>query len=482
MDEPTNEQRRRASLRGKGREILLGQRASADVPPEAEEKKESPRQRPDHVDATALPLSPEEAAALLDFSPDSPAYDTGTPLPVAPPPVDTGDQQPGPVDDVEELPEWLRLEDPDVAFDAVDWLPDSDSGTTPVEPRTGDALPLGERDPGAPAGKAEDVAAYEPHPLIDALTPSAPESWSQPPAEPDVVEPLVELPTAASTAESSDDGGLLVPEEATVEDAVPAVAALPDPFVAVAPRQVSEQLFEKTAEPDTSLLGLLVDDERIRKLANQIEALQEDLVQHVESDRTTADLCMDELLQANSLLMASRENYDDARAIVFRIRADVNRQRKVHADISRYRPLLLNYYVGWGIALVVLFLLKGLFTGVTDAVGVGIVSALYYPMLLGVAGALLSGYLTLERHTTRLRDFDPIHISWYLFNPLLGGVMGLLMFLIASIANEDLLRESATDAEFAITYLLCVVAGMNQNNVLRQLNDLLKRFGRGSQD
>jgi hypothetical protein len=244
-------------------------------------------------------------------------------------------------------------------------------------------------------------------------------------------------------------------------------------------RQTSEALFEKTDRPDQELLKILVDDERIRKLSRQIEALQEELAQDAYSDRGAADEYQKELLQASGLLLASRANYDDARAIVFRVRTDMNRQRKVHADIMRYRPLLLNYYIGWGVALVVLFLLRELFAGVTEAVGVGTFAALYYPMLFGIVGALISGYLTLERHTTRLRDFDPIHISWYLFNPLLGGVMGLLMFLLASIANEDLLQQTASEPERAITYLLCVVAGMNQNNVLRQLNDLLDRFGRG---
>ena len=72
--------------------------------------------------------------------------------------------------------------------------------------------------------------------------------------------------------------------------------------------------------------------------------------------------------------------------------------------------------------------LKQLFVGVAEAIGADIVGALYYPTLFGVAGALISGYVTLDRHTTKLRDFDPIHISWYLFNPLLGGVMGLFTF------------------------------------------------------
>jgi hypothetical protein len=109
-----------------------------------------------------------------------------------------------------------------------------------------------------------------------------------------------------------------------------------------------------------------------------------------------------------------------------------------------------------------------------------IVGAVYYPILFGVLGSLISGYLTLDRHTTRLRDFDPIHISWYLFTPLLGGVMGLLMFLLYSIANQDVLSESATSLERAISWILAVVAGMNQNTVLGQMNDLFKRFSRGS--
>jgi hypothetical protein len=107
---------------------------------------------------------------------------------------------------------------------------------------------------------------------------------------------------------------------------------------------------------------------------------------------------------------------------------------------------------------------------------------MYNPMLFGIAGALISGYLTLERHTTKLHDFDPVHVSWYLFNPLLGAVMGLIMFMIAAIANEDLLQDTGSTAERAITYLLCVLAGMNQNNVLRQLNNLLKRVGPGDEE
>jgi hypothetical protein len=356
------------------------------------------------------------------------------------------------------------------------------SESPPALPRSDlvgqDGLPLGERASAAEIVEFPYQVAFE----VERLIPQAPEMWPESaefalPVE--MGDQSVDFALADELAPVEEhEGGLITPAGAVVEEQPP--VEIPDPFASPPARLPAETLFDGTARPDPKLLAMLVDDDRIRKLSEQIEALQEELADHVQSDRGAADSHQQELLRASSLLMASRRNYDDARAIVYRVRADMNRQTKVEADIMRYRPLLLNYFIGWGVALAVLFFLKALFAGITEAVGVGVFAALYYPMLFGIVGALLSGYLTLERHTTKLRDFDPFHVSWYLFNPLLGGVMGLLMFLIASIANEDLLKETASEAERAIAYLLCVVGGMNQNSVLGQLNDLLKRFGRSS--
>lgn len=430
MDDSNNEQRPRASLRGKGREILLGKQA--DIPPT----------EPEPIDAASLNLTPEESDALLNFSPDAPVYDAA-PLPAV-------DEQP--------LPEWM-LEEPDYTG--------------------GESLPLHER---PEAIKKES----EPVPASDDLKYVEPEVWftdlTSIEPEPDI-EPHIDIPAVLpreqrpSTRVAEHEGGLVVPKGAVVEGLEK--SEIVDPFQSVVKRQASEELFRATSQPDKELLETLVDDERLKTLWQQIDALHEELVQTVQGDRGATDVYQQELLQASSLLLESRANYDDARAIVYRIRADMNRQRKVNADVMRYRPLLLNYYVGCGIAWVVLFALKGLFTGVAEAVGIDIVSAIYHPSLFGVLGALISGYFTLERHTTTLRDFDPMHISWYLFNPLLGGVMGLMMFLLYAVINDDVLQESASNLELAIAWILCTVAGMNQNNVLRQMNDVLKRFGKG---
>lgn len=454
-DQP-QEDRPRASLRGKGRKILLGQHAS-ELDDTLSDASEQDKTAADHapagdINAASLPLTAEETDSLLEFARSTPD------VPLSPMDVpDAPEPTPGP-----DIPAWWE----------TDETPTDSQAAEPI-----DAPPLAERTMAQLA--AEDERLYQASPELDELIPGEPEVWRGEPEARAETTPIPVTPLATEwpyPASDNHDGGPTAPQGATpVADPLP--VGLPEPFDTVYERQPASELFDITEPANANLLDLLVDDDAIRRLAQQIDALQEDIATQVANDRDSADVYMNELLRASGLLMASRENYDDAKAIVYRVRADMTRERKIEADILRYRPLLLNYYIGWGISLGVLFLLKELFTGITDAVGVGTFSALYFPMLFGIVGALISGYLTLERHTTRLRDFDPIHVSWYLFNPLLGAVMGLIMFLIAAIANEDLLHDTGSTAERAITYLLCVIAGMNQNNVLRQLNGLLKRVG-----
>ena len=408
MGETRGNPRTRASLRGKGREILLGVRPDSSL--EAASPGTQPESQPDHepVDPVALALTPEEAEALLDFSPMSPAYQTGLSL------------------DRDDLP-----------------APEQDMDDDPPDDRPS---------PG-PQPAARPLDQGDPSPATDGVIPQEPEA-------------------------PNPGGGLFASESASLAPSRAGGTAGQRSPVPVRPPAVS--LFPGSLPPHPDLVDRLVDDERLNRLWDQIDIAQEELIRLVGGERGPTDVYQQQLLQASSMLLESRANFDDARAIVYRIRSDLSRQRKVTADIIRYRPLLLNYYLGCAIAWVVLMALKQLFVGVAEAIGADIVGALYYPTLFGVAGALIAGYVTLDRHTTKLRDFDPIHISWYLFNPLLGGVMGLFTFLLVSLANEDLLQDTASHAELAITWLVCMVGGMNQNSVFGRLNGLLKR-GRGGE-
>ncbi|MGQ9850423.1 MAG: hypothetical protein ACUVSU_10275 [Aggregatilineaceae bacterium] len=460
MEASNHEPRRRASLRGKGRAILLGER---ELPAQRPERLDDVplAEQPEALDPAALRLTPEEIRALFDVSAPLPGLGD---LPLTAVTDRQHSPQAAPASSPPQRPAEGRAQDTadDLLSDLPDWLvrPDLSDDMPVIVGRSklkqavapvADAQPLAEREAALPE---QEVRSYQARSEVESLIPPAPETWSGAPAP----QQPADRPLAAADVVRPASTEQVVQREAVV----PAPSEVPSPVV---------------PGPDTTVL---VDDERLRRLAQQIEALQDDLARHPIGDPQVIDGYQQALAEADRLLAASRANYDTVRARVYRIRTEITRRRKIEADIARYRPLLLNYLVGWVIALVVLFLLKALFAGVGEAVGVPVVAALYYPLLFGIGGALLSGYLTLERHTTRLRDFDPIHISWYLINPLLGGVMGLLMFLIATLANQDLLRESASDAEYAITYLLCTLAGMNQTPILHALHEVMRYLGRSS--
>jgi hypothetical protein len=175
VDDENNQQRPRASLRGKGREILLGQRSGADMLPDFDDSPEESEQDqalPEHVDPSALKLTPEEAAALLDFSPSSPAYETDQTFPVreaVPEPV-SSDLAPA---EEGTLLDWLaEPSEPDV----YQVMAEESLAPEEASSSVGEGLPLSERD--RPA--VMPPQPYRPHPQVEVMVPQAPEIWEEP--------------------------------------------------------------------------------------------------------------------------------------------------------------------------------------------------------------------------------------------------------------------------------------------------------------
>ncbi len=420
MTDSDQSRRPRVSLRGKGRAILLGEKTSP--PPEAETN-----------DPAALE-DPDPALAALLAGGRLPAPD----LPGGSPRVVPGEARP------------------------ADSQPDRSpaSGLASLTPTEPEVWPDG-MERGAEADRSADMPAQ---PLFEAPGPYI--GAIQSPNDLDEVENL----------KAPREDGLIV-ERPVLEPLPPAVR---DPFGESMPRANSAEWFGQTARANQQLLNWFIDDDRLRDLWRQIDDLQEELIESVRGDRCDTDVHLKELLEASALLLQSRENYDDARAVVYRIRADLNRRRKVEHDIARYRPPLLRYHLVWGALWLILVVVGRPLLERAGLFSAGDVQVAFFPVMFGVLGALVSGYLTLDRHTTHLRDFDPLHVSWYVFNPLLGGVMGLFMLLLYAVVNQDVIRPGAAEPmEQAVVWLLCALAGMNQHAVLRYMFRLLDRLASG---
>ncbi len=290
--------------------------------------------------------------------------------------------------------------------------------------------------------------------------------------------PVSNLPSQPLSVRTEGVAGMIITQEALIDES--RLRTLIDPLKSEGDeRRPSRELFAPGAAADGKLLREYVTDQRLRALWAQLEALQEEVIQSVRADRNSTDTYQRDLLDASNMLLQSTDNYDESRQIVFRVRADLARERRVMTDIRKYRPRLLLYHVGWLVVWLIGTRLDAAYrTFIPDELP--ILKLAYAPILFGVLGALANGFMALHEHTTVKRDFDPVHFSWYLINPLIGGLLGMVVFLFFVVTGSSFTPTLATDRTMANTqaplviWLLAFVVGWQQNIMFRLLNKFLK--------
>jgi uncharacterized membrane protein YsdA (DUF1294 family) len=328
---------------------------------------------------------------------------------------------------------------------------------------------------------ASEQSIYIPDPTVDALIPTRPE----------VLPPLAEgsqdsqtLPIPGKTINIPvpriDGSGGMVTVDELIDEA--RLQPLSEPFASQpAVRPPANEVFKPNPDeqrPDSRLLNMFVTTQRLRELWNQIEALQEEVIQNVRADRSATDAYQQDLLYASSLLMQRPANYDDARQIMYRVRADLKREQRVTEDIRIYRPRLYAYSIVWLIGVLILIGFDRRFRELMPD-ELPILNLAYMPILFGAFGALCNGVMALHQHTTIKRDFDPVHIGWYIINPLLGGLLGLVVFIFFVVVGSSFTPSLMTDTSFAnsqspaVIWLLAFIVGWQQNILFRLLNRFL---------
>ncbi len=356
--------------------------------------------------------------------------------------------------------------------------------------------------PDEPLGEAipipEQGSAYSPSPEVEALTPKAPEmlptdnvldaTISPSPVDAGAIMDAPASSVASVSVKADGAGGMIIaPAGGAIEEIT--LRSLTDPLTSMpAPRPPSRELFKPDPAdqpPDGALLKQFITPQRLRDLWNQIDALQEEVIQNVRADRTSTDTYQQDLLYASTLLLQSNANYDEARQIVYRVRSDLGRERRVLNDTRRYRPLLLVYYGVWLVALGVLSRLDPQFREIVPD-NLPILKLALPPILFAALGALFNGVMALYDHTTVKRDFDPVYISWYVINPLVGGALGLVVFIFFVVTGTSFTPNLINDQSLSnasaplATWLLAFIVGWQQNTAVRLLNGFLKVVSSGN--
>ncbi|GAB4471055.1 MAG: hypothetical protein Kow00124_07810 [Anaerolineae bacterium] len=309
-------------------------------------------------------------------------------------------------------------------------------------------------------------------------------------------------PAAAPAAGPAEGEEAVSPAPPWLAEAPPTTEAVPPGTVTSQAKRVRVSIKDPFAQPpapppaarddlpvDPELVELLITPERIQALAQQIDRVYEQVVSEVQGDHHTTGDSLAKLQQARMLLMAGEEYYDNAEQLLMQVRARLELDTKVRRWTRGRGSVIALYLLLFLVLLVYGFISSNRVMDLARDAVPAWMAAMYLPALFGSLGGVVGGLWVLIKHTALRRDFDPIHTTWYLTNPFMGLLLGVIAYIIVWAGGSVL--TLATSGETAplelsttspVIYPICVIVGFNQNLLWRLIDSFIKAVAPSGED
>lgn len=337
-----------------------------------------------------------------------------------------------------------------------------------------------------PAPAPEPAARPEPEPVV---APAAPPVSA--PAEPSVAPAqstarrfgAIIMESAPAPAVSADPNASLVPKEYAPADRPVAPGVEPGTLDSL---PVNPDRTEDEKAIVISRLDQVLPAGWQRALHQQIDGLYKQVTTEFSSPPEKAERALFMLREARTLLIDSPDEYVNAEYRMMQVRAMLDRVKESRSQSVHYGPRVLGYQAAWLVVLLAGLLFAAPLTEWITRVGAVRGAALLnlYPlintMIWGGIGGIVGGLYTLWWHISQEQDFDRQYLMWYLVQPLMGVVLGGIIFLVLAggflILNVSLSDAQASEGARLLPYLAAVLAGFRQNFVYDQLERLIGLF------
>ena len=235
-----------------------------------------------------------------------------------------------------------------------------------------------------------------------------------------------------------------------------------------------------------SRLDKVLDKGWQRALHQEIDGLYKQVATEFASPPEKAERALSMLREARQVLLNTPEEYVAAEYRTMQVRAMLDRMQVSRKKAVTFGPRILLYQAVWLVVLLVLLALAAPLTQWITQVGNVTGAALLnlYPivntMIWGGIGGIVGALYALWWHISEQQDFDPNYLTWYLVQPLMGVVLGGIIFLILAggflILQVNLADEKATQGARLLPDLTAVLAGFRQNFVYQQFDRLIALF------
>jgi hypothetical protein len=190
------------------------------------------------------------------------------------------------------------------------------------------------------------------------------------------------------------------------------------------------------------------------------------------------------LQEARQILLESPENYGAVEFRIAQVRSTMSRTRDSRQQSAHLAPRVFVYELVW-LALLLLGLvfavpLAEIFTRAGNIAGATAsdVFPFWNTLMWGGIGGIIGALYALWWHVSDQQDFDRQYLMWYLVQPIMGVVLGGIVFLLLT-GGFLLLQIKPTDPNAGarlLPYLVAVLAGFRQNFIYNQLDRLIGLF------
>jgi hypothetical protein len=295
-------------------------------------------------------------------------------------------------------------------------------------------------------------------------------------------------------------GELLPAEDVAVVPAGRSKAALEVRAVPAGPGAEPEDkplpaAIERSDDQKTIIINRLnqvLDKGWQKALHGQIDDLYKQVAIEFSSPPANAEKALSMLREARQILVDTPEEYVAAEYRTLQVRAMLSRTRESRTHSAYFGPRLLAYEGGW----LLLFLVGLIFANplaqaigrlgnITDA-SIMQVFPVWGTMMWGGIGGVIGALYHLWWHISDRQDFDRQYFMWYMVQPIMGMVLGGIVFLLMAggllVLQVNLTNNNASTAAQLLPYLLAVLGGFRQNFVYEQFDRVIALFTSGGQE
>lgn len=233
---------------------------------------------------------------------------------------------------------------------------------------------------------------------------------------------------------------------------------------------------------DQELVDKLIHLHDLNDLLRRVDAAQKEITRKV-FNLPIAKMLIDKLRQAQNEIMAGKDHFDEADALITEVEHRLAFHQRMKEDSRKYAPRLLAYELvcllifGAGVA-IVNFPSVPIASFLKSAEGLIDLTQFANSMLWGGLGGVVGALYALWKHVSDDQDFDAQYWMWYVTNPILGVALGGLIFLLIQAGFLSLTAGNTSTGiqSAAVIYVLSWICGFKQNVVYELVRRILDAF------